>query len=327
MTGSRLQTEHELRQYHTRAASLLTIAIVALLLALPISQDVQLVGLVGIVALLGVPHGALDHLAGAHLFKPRFGKIWLPVFLAAYLSLSAAVIAVWVRWPLIGLLGFLAVAVMHFGSEDAHDPAEHVEDGPGVSTRPSWAHHLEVLTRGALPIVVPCVAHPSAVGEIFDLLGLLGSGMDGATLARAIGSLWPVLPLAIAPALALAARRAFRHGSIQPFSRLAEIPLLAAALVSLPPLVGFVVYFVGWHSVRHTLTWVVRLEPSNPKRGFMRFARLALPLTVATAMLGALAWTLLPGSMNERALQVVFVGLAALTIPHVMLEVAVESSS
>ena len=108
-----------------------------------------------------------------------------------------------------------------------------------------------------------------------------------ASLVLAVGDLSLGEFLALAPAAGAAARDALRRGSWQPLHRFVEIPVLAAALVMLPTLVGFVVYFVGWHSVRHTLTWIVRLEPSNPKRGFMRFARLALPLTAATAIKSA----------------------------------------
>ncbi len=315
------------RHAHMRGASVATLALTLLLVVFPVPQSVQLVVLVSVVAVLGVPHGALDHLAGAHLFRPHLGASWLPIFLAAYVAVCGLVIAFWIRFPLAGLLGFLAVAVIHFGSEDTEDSAPPSARRAADDSSTSVARTMEIVARGGLPIIAPCAAHPEEVGRIFDLLGLLGTSPGGETLARMIGASWPVLLLALAPAAGAAARDALRRGSWQPLHRFVEIPVLAAALVMLPTLVGFVVYFVGWHSVRHTLTWVVRLEPSNPKRGFMRFARLALPLTAATAMLGALAWLLLPGAIDERALQVVFVGLAALTIPHVLLEVLVESFS
>ena len=98
--------------------------------------------------------------------------------------------------------------------------------------------------------------------------------------------------------------------------------MLATGLAVLPPLLGFVMYFIGWHSVRHTLTWVVRLAPTSAGTGLMTFVRLALPLTLATITIASGVWVWLEGSPSERAIQITFIGLAALTFPHVALEAA-----
>lgn len=310
-----------LRRLHTAIAVASTAFLVAGSLVITPNEGVQAVILLVAVGIFGVPHGALDHLAGRAALESRLGHLWLPVFLVLYLAVCAGVVFFWLQFPVVMLLSFLAVATLHFGSEDA-GPAEPIQAHP---RRRLWIRRGEILGRGAMPIVLPSAVHPSEVGRIFDTLGLGSTPITGEELSLVIGALWPVLIILLAPMLADAVGRALRARSTEPLSRLVEIPVLAAALSLLPPLVGFVVYFVGWHAVRHTLAWVVRLNANNPIEGLMSFAQLALPLTLATIALGWGAWMWMDSAPTDRALQIIFVGLAALTFPHVALEIAVSA--
>jgi len=312
-----------LRHRHVAVATVVTCMVTAGSVAFQPSHEVQAALLLVAAAVFGVPHGALDHLAGRATFQDRLGALWLPVFLTLYLAVCTCVVLVWLWVPLPMLLCFLLVAVVHFGSEDVGplSQADHHEGG----LRP-WIRRGEVLGRGALPIVVPSAAHPTEVGRIFDALGLASTTIDGETVALTIGTAWPLAALALAPVIGHMTSRAVRSRSTSPVSSLIELPIIVSALVLLPPLLGFVVYFVGWHAVRHTLVWVVRLNPTNPRHGFMSFTRLALPLTLGTIALGSGAWIWMDTPPGERALQVVFVGLAALTFPHVALELVTSGS-
>lgn len=68
-----------------------------------------LVALAAIIV-LGVPHGALDGEIARDVVRPRFGRLWFPVFAAPYLALSAMVLAAWHLFPLATLAGFLAAS-------------------------------------------------------------------------------------------------------------------------------------------------------------------------------------------------------------------------
>ncbi|MCH1571356.1 MAG: Brp/Blh family beta-carotene 15,15'-dioxygenase [Longimicrobiales bacterium] len=312
-----------LRRLHTVIAIALTAFVIAGSAVATPSDGVQAIILLVAVALFGVPHGALDHLAGRSALESRLGHLWLPIFLVLYLAVCAGVVLLWLQFPLVMLLSFLAVATLHFGSEDA-GPAGTIQ---GHHRRRVWIRQGEILGRGAMPIVIPSAVHPSEVGRIFDTLGLGSTPVTGEELSLMIGAAWPVLFIVLGPMVVDATGRALRAHSTEPLSGLIELPVLAAALSLLPPLVGFVVYFVGWHAVRHTLVWVVRLNANNPIEGIMSFAQLALPLTLATIALGWGAWMWMDNAPTDRALQVIFVGLAALTFPHVALEVAVSASN
>ena len=69
------------------------------------------------VALIGVPHGALDPLFGKRLLR-RFGKSWRVFFFGAYLLVAAAVVSNWYLAPVAACLLFFALSAWHFGLEE-----------------------------------------------------------------------------------------------------------------------------------------------------------------------------------------------------------------
>jgi Brp/Blh family beta-carotene 15,15'-monooxygenase len=91
--------------------------------------------------------------------------------------------------------------------------------------------------------------------------------------------------------------------------------LLALAYVA-PPLIYFTLYFCLLHSPRH-LSGLLRY--ANPKQR-PRLLRMALIYTVLTLILIAILyyfWSELP--IDSLILRLVFIGLAAVTVPHMIL--------
>ena len=83
-----------------------------------------------------------------------------------------------------------------------------------------------------------------------------------------------------------------------------------------PPLISFVVFFCGMHSARHILR---SMEYSGRSSLPQLFTATLLPML---GVLGGsvLAWYFLDEiSLDARIIQLVFVGLAALTVPHMAL--------
>jgi len=93
----------------------------------------------------------------------------------------------------------------------------------------------------------------------------------------------------------------------------AELAVLATAAVVLPPLVFFILYFCGLHSPRHLLHAAQNL---NRKSAIIT----AAGVTLLTVVLGGLVVMQAPvGRLDERLLQLTFIGLAVLTVPHMIL--------
>lgn len=264
-------------------------AILAAPLLTPLPLGAQLVVLGAGVAILGLPHGALDHWLGRDLLAPCFGLAWPAVFAALYLGLSGAVLAAWLAAPGAALVGFLLLSVLHFGIGDA-------ENQP-----PSTA---EVLARGGLVVALPMLVHPAETAALFGWL----TG-DAANAGAAVAAVrWPVAVLWAGTVAATFAIRPARGMVI-------ELVLLTATFALLPPLLAFAVYFCALHSPRHFADLAAsRGEP------LARILVAAVPLTVATLLLAAVgAWLLRAEPPEVAALQVVFWGLSALTVPHMLL--------
>ena len=104
------------------------------------------------------------------------------------------------------------------------------------------------------------------------------------------------------------------------FPALAEMAGLAGAFWVLPPLTAFALYFVGFHTPRHMAA--LAGDPARaPRVTTMRMAVLrSLPVTAVTLVLGGMLWRFHPGPAPERLLALTLQGLAALTLPHLLLD-------
>ena len=73
---------------------------------------------------------------------------------------------------------------------------------------------------------------------------------------------------------------------------------------------------------------VLELDEANFSNGIKLFIKKALPLTVVTAILYLLAVFLIANfyGFNTAIMQVIFIGLASLTFPHILLEYLIEKN-
>jgi hypothetical protein len=64
------------------------------------------------------------------------------------------------------------------------------------------------------------------------------------------------------------------------------------------------------------------LSPSDLKNGLNTFVKKAMPLTLLTALIfiGVVVFSSQYYSANESIIKVIFIGLASLTFPHILLE-------
>jgi len=90
----------------------------------------------------------------------------------------------------------------------------------------------------------------------------------------------------------------------------------------LSPLIAFTLYFCFIHSFRHSVSLIDQLDKNNFKNGFKEFIKKALPLTIITAILFLVAVYFLKNYyvLDAAISKVIFIGLASLTFPHILLE-------
>lgn len=303
---------------HTGFALVLSLAALGLALLLPSpSLERQAMLLAGFVALLGLPHGAVDHWQGRDLLAGRYRRRWPLVFGACYSFSALAIAAAWLLWPPLLLTGFLLLAVVHFGAEDAA-VAMAV---PGTNrTR----HALDAGLRGAMPVLLPVLLWPETTGTLF---AALLPGTDNAPVIAMLNGLAPLAPIYLL-ALAALVIAAF---SQRRFYVAAEVGTLVAVFAALPPLLAFILYFCFWHAPRHSLRVMAARQCAGFRAASRSFVLAAMPLTLVTIAAASLTWAALLATGHvppaTAALQIVFIGLAALTVPHVALAACHQRAS
>lgn len=288
-----------------------TIAVVTLLLvalaASPFLPTVplaaQLTSLAAAVVVFGLPHGALD----LNLVRGAAAgsRATLAAAAGLYLLAAGAVLAVWVFVPVIALLGFLFVAVIHFGLGDTEDLGGR-------------QRAVEVIARGGFAGIAPLVFHTSTTRGLFALLA--GPSAVPA-LDAALATI--LLPAAWLWVLSLAAALIWRAWQHRPgwIAASAELLLTAAVFAVFHPLAAFFLYFCFVHSIRHVADLGAARFPENGGRAVRWLLCESLPFTGATLVLAAVIWFFFAreAGYDQTMIRAIFWGLSALTVPHMIL--------
>ena len=96
----------------------------------------------------------------------------------------------------------------------------------------------------------------------------------------------------------------------------------------LSPLLAFTFYFCFLHSIRHSISLIFEIDNKNIKNGLILFLKKVLPLTILTIIIYLIGLFYLNNSFefNDAILKVIFIGLASLTFPHILLEYLLEKN-
>lgn len=241
----------------------------------------------GLILLLGVPHGALDPVFARHAHGIRSVGKWL-AFGTCYTAVAGLVILCWRIAPTPFFLVFLLMSAIHFSA----DLGQQV---------PLLAKGL----YGGTIIVLPALFHAAQIEPLFD--ALVGSQSAHWITLTTHWLAWPWLGGVSAMAVAL------RRRTPQTALELATLGCLA---LSAPPLYAFTAYFCLMHGARHILrTFAYAID--MPTRQIIALA--VMPMALVVAALLVLATRTDGRAINAIIVQTVFVGLAALTVPHMAL--------
>jgi Brp/Blh family beta-carotene 15,15'-monooxygenase len=291
-------------------SAILAVAALGFASSPPVATETQIVLLALGVAILGLPHGALD----IHVLRQEMGErpgFWPSAGLvAAYVAAALLVLVLWQLQPRAALLAFLLVSAAHFGQ---------IDDPNGQRAARGLPRLLQVAARGLIPIAVPSffraaettalynellgVPHALAVEEVRGLAQVALAVLGLALAAEIVGGIWSP------------ARRRLHAWSV--FTMGVTVGLFVLA----PPLVAFGLYFCLWHSAAHSIDLAGRLDGTSPRRGFFRFA-VAAALGTSAALVALVAtgvWLAADVGGAGAAVRVIFIGLSCLTAPHVLL--------
>ena len=246
----------------------------------------QLLVLSPVILLLGVPHGALDIVFVRQLAGLQTLAGW-GLFTGAYLSAAALVVALWWWSPGVFLAAFLLLSGVHFsGDLEGRAPAS-----------------FRILYGGAV-VFCPLALNAAEATQLFAFL-------TGPAAAQVIVAAlqWAASPWVAAIGFAaLAGAKRYPVHSI-------ELISIAAVLTLLPPLMGFALFFCGMHSARH----VLRTRDYGGTATLLPLVRIAaVPMLFTVAGVVGVGWLAEGRPLDLRLAQLLFVGLAALTVPHMI---------
>ena len=96
----------------------------------------------------------------------------------------------------------------------------------------------------------------------------------------------------------------------------------------LSPILAFTIYFCFLHSIRHSFKLSNELNRNDFIKGFKEFIIKAMPLTILTGILFLMSLFYLKNYylLDSAISKVIFIGLASLTFPHILLEYLIEKN-
>ena len=257
---------------------------------------------------IGISHGSLDNLKGKKLL--RIFKIKeIEKFYTAYVCLAIFIILLWILLPNFLLMIFLLVASYHFGKEDTvfNLNIEGIEKD------------VLFLLKGSSIILAPLLFNYDKTNEIFLILKF--NLFTEFLISKE--TLLIFLLISFIAGLMLSKFKNIEDStiSIMDFSSIILINYF------LNPILAFTIYFCFLHSIRHSLTLIFELDKSF-KLGLKKFIKKALPLTLVTAGVYLISIYSLNNffELNNAIYKVIFIGLASLTFPHILLEYLIEKN-
>jgi Brp/Blh family beta-carotene 15,15'-monooxygenase len=195
------------------------------------------------------------------------------------------------------------ISGLHFGASDI----KHIDEIGSKRWLPLMAH------GGLVPIAIPGF-QPEAVLPIFTIL--VGEP-SSAILLRTIDSLFLIyIAVVIAYLLFSSKYNKWRSSA-------ANLVALLVLAYWLPPLISFAIYFCLWHSRSHYARIWRSIALSDRPR-----------CITETIVYSICAWFVAVGfywyfqmTLNQGLIEITFIGLAALTVPHMLLVDLADSNS
>ena len=265
---------------------------------------------------IGISHGALDHLKGQKILKV-FKIDNSLLFYIAYILIGFLIIFLWFLFPTFTLVFFLIVASFHFGKEDTEFLFKE---------KKIW-YNLIYLTKGLLIIYAPLLWHNKETIDIFLTLGADYSFINH--FVRLEGYLSGLFWVIFIGYMVFLFELIKNHKSDEdPSIFIADFIPIILLNMTFSPLIAFTLYFCFIHSFKHSVSLINELDNENFGAGAKKFIKKAAPLTIITGIMFLSSLGILTNYyvLNDAILKVIFIGLASLTFPHILLEYLIEKN-
>ena len=236
--------------------------------------------------LVGIPHGAVDHLLETGNFKSRI-KLG---FIINYMSLALLNLALWLYFPMVALLFFIAYSAWHFGQTDLRE------------WKPKTINPIKNAIWGIFILSIILCGHVAETNHILDNLHVLKipltyiDGKKASALLAIVAITWAIVEK-------------------RWMMLLSSLMLLVS--IELPLISSFGLYFIGQHSLNGWSHLKQGMSVDN-KSLYLK----ALPFTIGALVLFAAFIYLLRNNylceFSENLITIFFVFIACISFPHVI---------
>ncbi len=264
-----------------------------------------------LIATIGISHGAYDSHKGLIFLnkKIKFSKL---LFYLTYISLVLFVFIIWYLNPKISLTIFLIISSFHFGKEDLEI----------YITKIFKFRSIIFFLKGSLIVLLPLYFKPEETNEIFNnILFSYSSNLIPDNFVKLFLPLNLLIQFFFYVYIFSKRRLLYKDFLIIFF----EILLTVIIFYFFSTITAFTLYFCFIHSLKNIIIISSQLN-TNVYLGFKIFLLKSLPITTLTFLILLASLYVFSNleTLEEVIQKIVFIGLASLTLPHIVLHYFID---
>jgi Brp/Blh family beta-carotene 15,15'-monooxygenase len=262
-----------------------------------------------LIVLIGIPHGANDHLLFFNLINKRVDEKneKSTLFFSSYIGLISLYVCCWYLFPTFSLGLFILISIYHFGQSNVYiSPIES-----------KFVKLISIFLSGSFVLLTPIFAHIETALPVIQTLTknpdfLIISDKLGNKLAISTGMLmiihWVILMLS-------------KHINLKDgLIEILNVFLLFGLFYYSPLWIGFAIYFTLWHAIPSIEDQINFFKTTRENYNLGKYIREIFPFSLI-ALLGLFLAFQFSGdyiSVNQ-GLALLFSFIAVITLPHMIM--------
>lgn len=267
-------------------------------------EDIRYFVLAAVILVIGMPHGALDHLIAFRAFGVNREPGNVALFYSMYLGILILYGLMWFWFPLFSMILFLFMTLYHFGQADA-ERFDLPRAGIYVLQFSRGFTVVGLILFGADPFyssaIIQEVTGYSFAAHLFPVV-------SPSLILVCLAALYPLAYLLVQLKYAKPVLGSWLSADA------VVVPLLFALC---DPVFAFSMYFGIWHSYNHTQTMLRFMRTPEKLKGFKWFYRETFLYSVLSYAGLIVLYVLFKAFGNEELLvALLFIIISVLTLPH-----------